>query len=493
MKKLGILFFALLLILSLAACNNEKSSDTSKEKTSKETKGTTVIRVVAKDDGPSNEAAVKFYDELAKGLKKNENVDVKFELVEVPQGNYAEKLNLMLMGGDIPDLIYFQGGDQQIAQQSLLEDLTPYIEKSKYIKDILQPYNEERLKNYPYLLWIKPLDQKTPVIRKDWFDKMASSQELMNNPTPDNYYKFFKELVTNPPGGAKKPAYGITVAGDIAELDSTFKMAFGINQTWLKKADGTYEYAKVSNQEKELLTFYNKLYKEGLLDPQYITKQWDTKEKAFYDGEAAVISGTNGKVIDLYNGKMKEVNGEQAELVVLPAAKGAEQGFGATDITKESRGFAISSQSKHKDIVFKVLDYLASPQGQMLDRLGYENDTYKIVDNQIELNEKYYNEWYARFWEPLNYQPEKPLKTPLLSEPATKSQELVKSYYTKDNNFIIPEEYIANWDAMENLYKEYSTDFITGKRPLSDFDKYVKEWKKAGGDELTKYANDKIK
>jgi putative aldouronate transport system substrate-binding protein len=490
MKKLGLFLFSILLIFTMAACSNDKASDTSAPA---KKDGKTVIRVAFKDDGPSNPAAVKYYNELAKALKKDENLNVEFKLVEVPQGDYAEKLNLLLSSGDIPDLIYFQGGDQPIADQKLLVDLNPYIQKSKYIKNILQPYNKDRLKNYPYLLWIKPLDQKTPVIRKDWFDKMTTSKALMDNPTPDNYYAFLKELVTNPPGAAKKPANAITVAGDISELDSIFKMAFGINQTWLKNSDGSYVYSKVSNQEKELLTYYNKLYKEGILDPQYLTKQWDTKEKAFYDGNVGVITGTNGKVIDLYNGKMKQVNGSQAELVVLPAAKGKYQGFGATDVTKESRGLAISSQSKNKDLVFKILDYLASPKGQMLDRLGYENEEYKVVDGKIELTDQYYNGWYARYWEPLNYQPEKPLKTPLLSAPATKSQEMVNAAYTKDNNFIIPEQYVANWDAMENLYKEYSTDFITGKRPLSDFDKYVEEWKKAGGDELTKYANDKLK
>ncbi|QKE71386.1 extracellular solute-binding protein [Arthrobacter citreus] len=489
MKKLLMLIFSALLVFTTAACSNDKETNAN----DKTADGKTIIRVVAKDDSPSNPASIKYYNELEKALKRDENINVKFKLVEVPQGDYAEKLNLLLTGGDIPDLIYFQGGDQPISQQNLLEKLTPYIDQSKNIKNMLQPYDEKRLNNYPYLLWIKPLDQKTPVIRKDWFDKMTSAQALMANPTTDNYYAFLKELVTKHPGGGKKPAYGLTAAGDIAELDSIFKMAFGINQTWLKNSDGTYVYSKVSNNEKELLAYYSKLYKDGILDPQYLTKQWDTKEKAFYDGDAAIITGTNGKVIDLYNSKMTQVNGKQAELEVLPAAKGIYQGFGGTDVTKESRGYAISSQSKHKDLVFKVLDYLASPKGQMLDRLGYENEEYKIDNGQIALTDKYYSEWFARYWEPTDFKTEQPLKTPLLSEPALKSQEMVQQAYSEDNSFILPEKFIANWDAMENLYKEYASDIITGKRPVSDFDKFVKEWKKAGGDELTKYANDKIK
>ena len=486
MKKMLLLVLVFVMIF-VAACSND-TDDASEATVDKD--GAVTLKVVFKDEGPSNPVAVKYFSNLEKALKEDKDLNVKFELVEMPQGNYAEKLNLLLMSGEIPDLIYFQGGDQQIANQDLLEDLTPYIEKSEHIKDILLPHNEERLKNYPYLLWIKPLDSKTPVIRKDWFENAASSDALMTDPSIENYHAFFKEVVQNAQGG--KPAYAVTVAGDIAELDTIFKMAFGLNQTWLEK-DGKYINSKVSEQEKAKLTFYNQLYEEGLLDPQYLTKQWDTKEEAFYDGDAAVITGTNGKIIDIYNGKMTQVNGAEAEVVVLPPAKGEYQGFIATDITKESRGLAISSQSKSKDLAFEVLDYLASPEGQQLDRLGFEGEHFNITDSGIELTEKYYNEWYSRFWEPEAFELEKPLVTPLLSEPAQNSRDLANEFYNPDNSFIIPEEFVSKWDAMENLYKDFSADVITGKRPVSDFESYVKQWNEAGGDEITEYANETIK
>lgn len=491
MKKFLVFLLSAVLIFSLAACSSNSPKEG--EKTNEEKpQGTQTIKVVYKDEGKSNPVSVAYFEALEKALKEHENLDVKFEQVELAQGNYAEKLSLLLNGGDIPDLIYFQGGDLPMSQQGILEDLTPYIENSKYIKNILEPHNEQRLSNYPYLLWIKPLAQKTPVIRGDWFNEMQTASALMENPTVDNYYEFFKELTTKKPGG-DKPAYAMTTSGDITELDMIFNMAFGIDQTWLDKGDGTYEYAKVSQNEKEKLAFYNKLYNEGMLDPQYVTKQWDTKEKAFYDGEAAVIVGTAGKVIDIYNGKMTQVNGEDADLVVLPPAKGEAQGYGATDVIKESRGLAIFSQSKQKDTVFQVLDFLASPEGQMLDRLGFEGEHYNIEGDEIVLTDKYYNEWYSRFWEPSQFETTKPLKTPLLSEPAEESLQLLQEYYKEDNQFIIPDEYVTNWDAMENLYREYAADFVTGKLPLDQFDKFVEEWKKAGGEQLTQYANENIK
>lgn len=483
MKTIKLLVIAFLVIGILAACNNDD------QEASKTKDGKQIIKVAYKDDGPSNPVAVKYYKKLAKKLKEDRDLDVKFELVEVAQGDYTEKLSLLLNSGEIPDLIYFQGGDQQIANQDLLEDLTPYIEKSKNLKSILQPHNKSRLDNYPYLLWVKPIDYKVPVIRQDWFNSMSSSKALMKDPSIDNYKAFFKELVE---GGYADSA--ITVAGDINELDYMFDMAFGLNKTWLKTDDG-YEFNKVSDQEKEKLGFYHELYKEGLLDKQYLTKQWDTKEKAFYNGEVGVVVGTNGKVIDMYNTQMKEVNGEDAALVSLPPAKGEYQGFGATDITKESRGMAISSISKNKDTAFEILDYLASPEGQKFDRLGFEGEEYNVVNGEIELTDKYYTDWYARYWEPVETKFDMPIseKTPMLSKPAIKSQEEANSFLAEDNSFIIPEEYVSQWDAMQNLYKEYSADIITGKLPLDAFDKFVKEWNEAGGKDLTEYANKNIK
>ncbi|MGN7453555.1 extracellular solute-binding protein [Paenibacillus pasadenensis] len=495
MKKWTTIAWTAALAVAVTACSSNSGSPAANEGNAgaaPDGSGQPVtLKIVYKDEGTANAASVKFFGELEKALAKDEGLNVKFELVDLAQGSYAENLNLLLLGGTIPDIIYFQGGDQQMADQGLLEDLTPYIEKSEHVKAIMEPHNKTRMDSYPYLLWIKPLAPKVPVVRADWFEALDSSKALTDNPTVDNYYAFFKELVEKKPASGK-PNYALTAAGDIAEINTIFNAAFGLDQTWIKKDDGTFEYARISEGEKEKLAFYHKLYQEGLLDPQFITKQWDTKEDAFYKGEAGVITGTAGKIIDLYNGRMQDLGGESAKLVVLPPAKGVGQGFGATDVTKESRGLAISSQSSHKDAAFQVFDYLASPKGQMLDRLGYEGENYAVVDIKIELNENYYNNWYARFWEPVDIKSEIPLQTPLLGEPGAKSLELASTFYTEDNAFIIPEQFVANWDAMNNLYKEYSTDFITGKKDLSQFGAFVDAWNAAGGAEITAYANETI-
>lgn len=502
MKKLFILFLTLTILIGITSCSKKEEVKTPKEDTT--TKVTTTkengekdrtpsnesvtIRMVMKDVLPTDENMVKYFGLIEDGLAE-EGWNITIELVETPAGTYAEKLNLMLLGGDVPDLIYFQGGDEQMSEQGLLEDLTPYIDNSTYIKDNLYSHNVQRLANYPYLLWIKPVGSKVPVIRKDWMDATESGKALLTNASIDNYYTFLKELKDSDLDGKGSPKYGITVAGNLFEINQIFNQAFGLTSTWVKDESGQFVYSNVSEGERNKLAFYAKLYDEGILDKEYLTKAWDTKEQAFYDNEVSVIIGTSGKVIDIYDGKMKKTNGEESELVVLPPASGAGQGYMPVNTTKEARGFAMSALSEHKKEVFAILDFMASPKGLKLDSLGFEGVHYNVADGKIQVTEKA-QEWYALFWEPNTLPFADELASPLLGVPAMASLNLANKYFTADTDFKIPEEQAPNWDAMSNLYKEYSADIITGKLSIDAFDEFVEEWYDAGGTAITEYANE---
>lgn len=471
--------------LLLGACGNKKES--SATTTTKD--GAVELKIAYKDDNSSNPAAKKYYDELSKIMKKK-GINVKFDVVDLPSEGYADKLNLQISSGDIPDIIYFQGGDMSFAQQGVLEDLRPYVKKSEYIKNIMTDTNKTRLENYPYLLWIKPLTAPVPVVKKSVFEQIPDREQLLQNPTQENYKKLLSELVGKKDKNGNAAKYGITTAGSVLELDSIFDAAFGNDKTWIEE-DGQYKYKRVTENEKAKITFYKELYDEGVLDKEYITKKWDTKEQAFYDGESGMVLGTSGKVVDMYNQKVKQLSGDDT-LVALEPAKGVAQGYGATDLSKETRGIAISSQSKNKDIAFKVLDFLGSPEGQLLDRFGYEGEQYKLVDGKIELTDKA-ADWYARFWEPTEVNVPYKLEKSVLSEVADDSLDKVEKYYLADNSFVIPDDLVTKWDASENVYKEFVADVITGKKKVSQFDKFVKEWEDAGGKEVTEYANKNIK
>lgn len=447
------------------------------------------VRLVLKDlDTDAN--TPQFIQLIEKGMAAA-GTPVKIEVVKVPAGNYAEKISLMIMSGDIPDLIYFQGGDDRIAMQGLLEDLTPYVNKSKNIKNVLDPHSKARLENYPYLIWVAPPRVRAPVIRKDWYDSLPSAKALVAKPTVDAYYTLFKDLVQK-----KGAQYGISVTGatnGAEELDSIFDAAFEITSTWMKGSDGHWVYCRVTPNEKEKLEFYVKLYKEGLLDPEYLTKKWDTKEQAFYEGKAGIVPGVAPSSIDVYANKMMKT--QNTTIVPLPPPAGKAQGLGPfVDVIKESRGFAIPVTSKVKDSAFAILDFIWSPAGLKIAKLGIPGVHYIEEPNRYVITDRYpewVNSWFGDSFNGFN--PDKPLSRPIITDAAVESGKLAIKYMMPDKTFLIPEQYITNWDAMTNLYKEYEADIITGKKPISAFDEFVQKWYRAGGTDLTKYAQTVLK
>lgn len=500
MKKIfSLIIMVFISISTLTNCSNPSTNDgedtTSNvsdisDSTSSSSDEPITLKFVGKEVDPEDETTKKFFEETSKGMKLK-GINVNFEIVSVQSGTYSEKLGLLLQSGEIPDIIYFQGGDYEFAMtQGILEDLSSYVNKSTAVQASMNEYNKERLSNYPYLLWLSPTITPVPVVRKDFFENTETGKTLLENPTADNYYEFLKEVKEK-----NDAEYAVTVAGDLNELNTIFDQSFGLGTTWVKGSDGKYIYGRVSEFEKEKLAYYAKLYEEGLLDNEYLTKLWDTKESAFYDGDAAIISGTQGKVIDLYNSKSIAQNGKDAELMVLPPAKGEAQGYNPIDISKESRGFAISKTCENKDAAFAVLEYFTTDDGQILDKLGFLGEHYVMEDGKMKLTDKF-AEWYPRFWNSItdfkaldNIDP----STPYISKPGGESLSNVEEYGTKDNAFIIPEDLVTEWDACLSIYKEFTADVVTGKKSIDDFDEFVEEFNNAGGKQVTEYANTVLK
>lgn len=497
MKKIKSLVAALLAVtmttVGFAGCVKKEEAEKTTTETTTATDTTVApgeigtkdapvnVSILIKDVPPTEEGVMLLKGKVEEGMAKQGKY-ITLEFLEAPTGTYKEVIPLALRTGEIsPDLVYFQGGDLPIAQEGLLEDLTPYIEGSTYIKELMEEHNKEKMINYPYLLWLAPARVAVPVMRKDWAAQLDSAKAVIEDPTVDNYYALFKEMKDK--GLAK---YGISADGTLARIDNIFNHAFGVTGTFMKEND-KWIPSMVSQAEKNKLEFYSKLYKEGLLDNEYITTAWDVLEQRFYEGEVGLIAGTQGGVIQIYNDKMIAKNGPEAELVVLPPAKGVSQAYLSVDTTKESRGFALTADSEVKDAAFAVLEFMASPEGRMLDKMGIEGVHYTIEDGKISVTDKF-PEWWARFWDTLNkFDPGMPYVKEPFSAPMLASLELGQKYYYEDTNILIPEELQGKWDAIISLYNEYSTDIIRGVKPISAFDEFVQKVETMGGTEIEEH------
>jgi putative aldouronate transport system substrate-binding protein len=446
------------------------------------------LRLVSKDLLTTNPDDVKEMQAISAALKAK-GEDITIQTIDLPGASYADALSVMLLSGDIPDIIYFQGGDKKMADQGILEDLGPWIEKEPNLKAALWPHNVERLKNYPYLLYIYPPRAPQPLMRKDWLDKLG----LQPPQTTDDYEALFKAIhdADLDGDGTKGNTLGWTGYVNTAELDSIFNQAFGVTGTWMKDSSGQWVNARVTDQEKAKIAWYAKLAAEGLLDKEFVTNTFDVKEDKFYTGKAGVIFASSPEVADIYYGKMKQAHpGEDISLVLLPLPKGpGGQGLAAVDVSKESRGFAIASTSQHKEEAAKLLDFMASKEGQDIDRMGFEGEQYtKDASGKVTFTDKI-STWYARFFNAANWTP----PTPTLSPTAQAHLATIKANFKPDNAFVWPADYATDVDAAEKVYRSWVAKFVTGEAGMDQWQQFVDEFNAAGNQHMTEYARTVLK
>ena len=484
MKKLLALLLALTVLFGLVACGTPAADDdnnggnVSDDGTIGTPESPVTVKIVCKDVFPDEEDVKALCAAInEKMAAQGTYVDVQF--VEPPASSYASAMPLAVMNGEVDaDIIYFQGGDKPLADQGLLEDLTPYIEGSTYVKQLMDESNVAKMESYPYLLWLAPPRVSTPVVRTDWLESVESYETLVADPTPENYLNFFRDVKEL--NGAQ---YAFTMYGDLQKLDAFFNHAFGVTGTCLQE-NGEWIFSKASQAEKAKLEYYAQLYAEGLLDPDFLTLTWDVVEQRFYDGQAAIIAGTAGGVVQVYDQKMMSLYGEDASLTVLPPAKGVSQSYLSIDVTKEGRGYAINVDSQVKDAAWAVLEFMASPEGRILDKVGIEGTHYTIENDQIVFTDKFAG-WWARFWDTTNnFDPTPALAEPVLTAAASDSLAKVNEYMVMDHNLLIPEELTPQWDAMNQLYNEYASDIVRGVKSIDAFDEFVAKWNELGGNDF---------
>lgn len=440
------------------------------------------VKYLCKDVSLEEEAVVMM-EKLIEEKMAEQGDYVDLVILESPAGTYGEAVPLAFRTGQLDvDLLYFQGGDEAIANEGLLENWLPYIENSTYLGEIMEEYNVERVTNYPYLLWISPATLYIPMMREDHLQAIGMLETLRNDPTVDNYYQAFKALVDE---GIVK--YAVSGDGGLTRLDHVFNHAFGVTSTIMKNDEGKWVYSVATEYTKEKLAFYAKLYAEGLIDPEYLTSKWSDVAQKFYAGELAMVAVTQGGVVDSYATKIELNQGEAAKAVVLPPAKGVSQKYYSVSVAKETRGWAISADSEVKEAAVAIMDFMASPEGRIIDKLGIEGIHYTIEGGTVTLTESY-SDWWSKFWETFNNLDESFVdKNILMTEQAWQSMDMAKEYYAEDIDVVLPADYLPSYDAVMELYNQYATDIILGQRPVDDFDEFISLYGGYGGDALAEY------
>jgi putative aldouronate transport system substrate-binding protein len=442
-------------------------------------------------------------------ITKRTNVSFDFIPGPTTEDQFREKFNVIIASGSIPDVVVSPYRDDmfKVAEQGIFEPLDEQIDQNapnlKKIltgnPDIIKSLKSSDGKDYflPFLGAVKTF--KVWMVREDWLQKL----NLSTPETLDDWYsmlKAFKEKDPNGNGKQDEIPYTTrnTKAGVLSFMEAYGISGFEANEQYFIE-DNTVKYAYTDSRFKDALTYINKLYNEGLIDPEYATNDTKVWLSRITNEVSGACQDTTARAYSL-GGMIKAANpNSTASMAVVAPPKGPSGNRMTTSQMQPVRGFtAISAKSKYKDEIVKLFDYFYSEDGSLLMNFGLEGQTYNMVDGKPQYTEaitkdsqgrsilSMLNVFGHREWA---YAQDVGYENALLDDKYVQYRNDMEQYikptipalsFTGDERDIINNKYTEI-----QTYKDEMVDkFIMGKEPIANFDAFVNKIKAMGIDEV---------
>lgn len=458
-------------------------------------------------------------------FKRNFNIKLKSAWVS---NDYDTKLNLSIADGDLPDIFACNAKQfQELKDADMIWDMTEAYEKyaSDELKECMEAepdtFNtakgeDGKLYAIPKMHW-GIIDQPTMVwIRKDWKEKSG-----MEDPkTMDDLINLARKF--------KEQNNSKFAISEDQNLNGLRILAEGFGEhprLWVENEDGKIEYGYVQPGMKEVIKQYSEWYKEGLIDPDFPTKDWNQKNASMINGEVGIDPGYQ------YWGynpgpDVVSANGPEAvfEAYETPSATG--------EPVKASIRFAnlgylvVSKDCPNPEALIKILNYTLDPEYLDDDEEIQKSLSENVYDNIPQIFVVNPNSDYAGFEEvsaalekyrngeeinpdDLEYSG-KYISSVEFIENGTPgivgdfcqmgslkpaygvTKELLDSgRYIKDKLWgLSPETWLNSSGTLNSILVEGYTKIIVGQEPIDYFDTIVEEWYSAGGEQATKEINE---
>ncbi|SDC66984.1 putative aldouronate transport system substrate-binding protein [Paenibacillus sp. UNCCL117] len=449
-------------------------------------------------------------------VEKRTGVKINWQVT--PNDQYGDVMKVKLAAGkDLPDIISLPTADPvKTADDGLIIPMDDLI--AKYAPNIAKFLDENpevngKLRSPDGKIYALSsvtsgaayADPYGFLIRKDWLDKLG----LQEPKTLDDWYNVLKAFKEKDPNGNGK-ADEIPLSPDLKLRGLTlFGGAKGLHlfysSGYYPDASGKVQYEWLKPEAKELIVWLNKLYKEGLIDPEFMTRTSDSNT-------ANITRSQVGATNRFLNGKPKfeaamKKSGEEGVTwdMTVPPSEGNNKGF-YEKYGPISGWFAISKDAKNPEVAIKFLDYIyASEEGNRLMTFGIEGKSYTMENGQPKFTEFAYNNpdgldinaalrslgasptmpWIRASEGPLSLQPKAIMELdPKSAEQAKK----VESYLIEANPYSLPSveesEILARYQTEITTYVDSMlAKFVTGVEPI-DWDKFTKQVQALGIDKV---------
>lgn len=448
-----------------------------------------------------------------KALEERTNVHVEFQ--HPSAGGEAQAFNLLISSGELPDMVMcsaaypYPGGFDQAVADGYFMDLTDLIPKycPNYLKAV-ESYAAKTTFEKQYLNAIKTEEGRYVGIgqvfiepqgdfagyymRKDWLDDLGLKEPVTYEDWENVLTKFKEEK------GATAP---LALASTGYDGFNDLPGGYGVNSSFYQ-IDNKIHYGPMEDGWKDYMTMLNRWYQKGLIDPDFMSGS------NFLPDTAMIVTGKTGAFFTMYTLIAMYENGNEDPNalyvpVTAPVLKEGDKNMFGLQMLPGFGGLAISQDSKNAEVCLKWLNYMYSPEGSLFVNYGVEGDTFEYVDGvpqyteKVTKNEKYsFSEAMCYYTMPSGYLPNLqdwrrelaavPEKDCANYEvfPSNKTTERSLPSLTGIMNAEESTEYAKLFADVDTIMSEATVGFITGTKPLDEWDSYVEKLKSAGIERL---------
>ncbi len=426
-------------------------------------------------------------------------------------------LQLMVASGEKIDafVAYDHNMLKKFAQQGVIAEVSEQLIKEEaprmynYLMGIdpgAWAFTNVDGKNYGFpTAWPLGDHSRTMSIRLDWLEKLGME-------IPENLADLEKALYAfrndDPDGNGLKDTRGMSfynTPGSV-QMFAPIYGAFGAHPQIFQVKNGELVYGSILPEAKEALTLLNKWHTDGIIDPSFFMDNYTVFEEKWINGNFGLIPDTwwwtAGPSVKYYSGKLYDpviAANPNAKPTTMPPPAGpnGDRGMRQRSVM-EVIPMIVFGKHMEKDEAklrrfFQIWDELLNTEKWSVFLYhGDEGVTYKWNDKKevewippydtFEKREEYGMNYFS--WVP-NYD---------IYDGATKDGAWINKERAKA---IGPMDAISGYplDAwgkykvnLQTIEEKAYIGFITGQRPLSEFDDFVEEWLDAGGNVVLEEA-----
>lgn len=465
-------------------------------------------------------------------------LNVQNEDVFEAYDDYNDVVSMAIATKEIPDIMVVSTIEdvQRLVEADLVEDLSESYENcaSDRIKDIYSSYEEDFFDNVTFDDKIMALpetnieDGPTMLwLRKDWLDKL----ELDEPRTMEDVETIVKAFIEKNPGNnGEGNTVGIVCDTNLVgesgysyeyQMDILFANYGAYPRQWIVGEDGSVSYGSTKQEVKNALAKLSELYKDGILDNQFLVRSTSNIIELIENGECGSFFGPWWTPNNpLMSAKNMDPDADWKPYMIATDEDGS---VSYCNRNPSYKYVVVRKGYEYPEVAIKILNV-------MYDYLRYEDIDAKEIAKYYQLNVDPtarpisinidYQDALNRCYDDL--------KAALDGEMDVTDMELLEaSYYESCKSYLDNEEkastedwaaytsritackllrdtkvnvistvYFAEtstmkdeWWKLRQLEEETFLKIVTGAAPIDSFDEFVTKWSEKGGEKITKEVN----